>query len=187
MKLQDLKLDSVDAQIVKDWLAVPNGRFVTFEYIKWDKRVKAGYDPKTKQGGAHIISVYTGMNKGVAFENFKKVQASLETVGDFNNPSRQNEVEIDDVPMLFYNTKTQQPKFMAVGGVIRKVAEQTRYMIPDNGLYKQVSETEYNAYLNGLGLSTTPKVYDNKRGVMVNQYILKNIVKFNGIVYRIIK
>ena len=185
MKLQDLTISAVDAQIIKDWKTVPNGRFVSFEYLKWDGRAAAGYDKTTKQGGAYTVSVYSGLQKGVAFDAFKKVQASLETEGPLNNPARQNEVAVDDVDMLYYNIKTNKVKFMVCGGKIHK--DETRYYIPDNGLYKQVTKEEYNTFLEGKGLSTTPKVYDNKRGIMVNQYQLQNIIKFNGVVYRIVK
>ena len=186
MLLKDLTINAIDAQIITDWKAIPNGRFVSFEYIKWDGRAAAGYNKNTKSGGAHTISVYSGLQKGVKFDAFKKVQDSLKTEGPLNNPARQNEVAVDDVDMLYYNTKNNKVKFMVCGGKINK--DETRYYIPDGaGLYKKVTKDEYEAFLKGKGLSTTPKEYDNKRGIMVNQYNLKDITKFNGVVYRIVK
>lgn len=174
MEKKDLILNETTAKLVNDWSNLPNGSFCSIRYKKVDTRKAAQ--------GAYVIATYSGIQKA-DFAAYQKVQQSIAIVGELNNPTRCNEVAIDDVKCLFYNMKQDTTKILVPGASIKCTKKE--FFVPSaEGGFKEVSQDEYDKYLSSCGLTTgTAKKPAPKRGIDCRQFLINRILGINDIVY----
>lgn len=171
----------MNLKVVNDWNNLPNGAFCSIRYRKFDGRKACGYNKETKSGGAYIIATYSGIQKA-DYDAYKKVQDSIAVLGELSNATRINEVPVDNIKCLFYNTKQGTTKILVPGANIKCTKKE--YYIPTPEGDKEVSQEEYNKYLESCGLTTgAPSKAPAKRGIDCRQFNISNILGLNNIVY----